>query len=66
MATLLEKAKKLKGKKILNVSKQDIELALAWVNDEVSLAQVMSVYELRGSAVYSKLAISIKAHLQNK
>jgi len=67
MATLLEKAKGLKTKRLSKVSDEEIELALAWVNDEVSFTQVMAVVQKKsGSAAYGKLAIALKAYLQNK
>ena len=42
--TLLEKAKKISTKRGITNSKEDLEIALAWLKDEVTLGQVARVY----------------------
>jgi predicted FMN-binding regulatory protein PaiB len=70
--TLLQKAQeqstrpyKLKAKP----TEDDLELALAWVNDEISLAQVSRAYDIPQNQVnntYIKLARALKAHLKEE
>lgn len=64
--TLLDKAKARKSNyKFSLASNEDIELALAWVRDEISLTQVCVAYDSKpGTSIYSRLAISLKAHIQ--
>ena len=61
---LIDKAKATKVRKgnAKDITSEDVELAIAWVRDEVTYSQVCSAYDLKkGSAsVYSKLARSLK------
>jgi hypothetical protein len=70
--TLLEKALSkpvIKQHITRLVGPEDIELALAWTRDEVSLTQVSDAYDIPRNQVnntYIKLARALKAHLTNK
>lgn len=65
---MLDKAKKVKGgNKITMISKEEIDLALAWANGEISLKQAAAAYGMGPSSViYGKLALALRAHLQKK
>ena len=70
MATLLESAKQHQPKrsKKYSVSAEEVELALAWVNDEITLTQASSAYgELRnshaGHALYRLATILKQANM---
>ena len=67
--TLLEKAKqlgvKVKGNK--RKSKEEIELALAWVNNQLTLSQIQKVLNLPASSnSYVFLALALKDYLVSK
>lgn len=67
--TLLEKAKERKMDKRVKSSKatkEDIELALAWVNNEVSMTQVGHALDTTNSMkTYIFLSLTLKSHLTN-
>lgn len=53
----------------LVITQEDIDLALAWVNDEISASDVIRAYTTdngRQRNIYSRLARALKAHLRNK
>lgn len=64
--TLLQKAKmvEIRTKPMLRITDEDIELALAWANDEITIVQAGEAYGMphRGSSVYSRIALSLKKH----
>jgi hypothetical protein len=67
--TLLEKAKAIPGikyRKYEGQTEEDIELALAWVNDEVTLTQVSKAHGLVGvnGSTYSRIALSLKKYIK--
>ncbi len=66
--SLLQKAKKIKGRVQTRITEEDIELALAWVNDTISYGQVAKVYGYSGpsAAGYCKLAQALKYHMNKK
>lgn len=48
--------------------KNDVELAVAWAKGEVSLSQVYHAYGIpigHGSKIYGRLAMALRAHIQN-
>jgi len=66
--SLLAKAKQRKGKFV--PTDEDIELALAWTRGEVSAVQMAAAWDCltkggkaTGSAVYLRLAQSLRAHI---
>lgn len=65
--SLLEKAQELKSKRNnkKQVSQEDIELALAWVRGEVTLAQCSFAWEMKsfGPQIYAKIAIALRTYL---
>lgn len=64
--SLLEQAKKVtkkQNKSLDSITKEQEELALAWVKDDVTLSQVMSVLGYKTpSGVYVFLALALKKH----
>ena len=68
MTSLLEQAKKIQsGRKTQReITKQDIELALAWTRDEVSVTQIHKVIDgASGVGIYIFLAKALKQHVVN-
>lgn len=69
METLLEKAKTIKTRKLgSTVTHEHIELALAWVNDEISLSQVEQAITGKrsgGVMAYVTLARSLREYIKN-
>ena len=61
--SLLEKAKAHKTKKAhAQVNNEDIELAFAWLHDEVNTVQIGAAYSgTAGSSMVYKMAIALKA-----
>lgn len=70
MTTLLEKAKQVKTytKKGKDCSNEEVELAIAWIKDEVTYKQIFTVLGLRsGAEVYVILAQCLReAYKRNK
>ena len=67
--SLLEKAKEYTTKKTAGAAtEEEIELALAWVNDEVTLYQVARACGKKSGTgnIYIRLAIALKAHLKSQ
>ena len=65
--TLLEKAKQIEGKAHSSISEEDIQLALAWARDEVSLTQCVGAWgKKNGGSIYSRLANALKIHITRK
>lgn len=63
--TLLNKAKGFKSKIITKVTDEDIELALAWLKDEINSVQVSVAYDRKpSSAMMYRIASSLKAAYQ--
>jgi hypothetical protein len=63
--TLLNKAKGFKSKIITKVTDEDIELALAWLRNEINSIQVFIAYDRKpGSAMMYRIASSLKAAYQ--
>lgn len=65
--TLLQKAKELKPVRERKVTKEHIELAMAWVNNEIGISQaIKAVTTSSPSAGYALIAHSLKKYIQNK
>ena len=63
--TLLKKAKEFKSKQIVKVHDEDIELALAWLKNEVNSTQISVAYDRKpGSAMMYRVAVALKAAYQ--
>lgn len=64
METLLQKAKKSKGNRIssFNITREDLELCLAWIKNEVTSGQVAHVkdYEDSGQRLYQFVTRTLK------
>lgn len=58
--TLLEKAKQINYKQKAEVSPEEIELAMAWIRNEVTLTQCGAALGTRASSTASRLAIIIR------
>jgi len=54
--SLLEEAKKIPSNRTTNISDDDIELAIGWLKDEVTIGQVSKIYNTSGSNGYQKVA----------
>lgn len=66
MPTLLETAKNFKiEKKGIEATYEEIELALAWANDEIQAKQVAKALKRDPSAIYTVLARGLKQFLKN-
>ena len=67
--TLLEKAKDRKRRyttQTRRYNKEEIELALAWVDDEIGLSDIGTALELKGgSNAYSFLAFVLKQFIND-
>ena len=61
MATLLEKAISQRNSKRVKANQEDIDLALAWLQDKVITFQVAKAYGVNGGNVYSRLAVALKS-----
>lgn len=63
MKTLLEKAKevKLRYRTRTDYSKEEIELAIAWMKDEIRVGQVGKVLGKGSTAIGYRLAMLIRA-----
>jgi len=63
--TLLQKAKEHQTKKIIKIKVNDevIDLALAWVNDEINLRQFVHALNGSLSQAYTIIANALKAHI---
>ena len=61
--SLLEKAKQYKKSRgTRGITDEDIELAFAWLNDEVNTVQVGAAYDSKaGSALMYKMGLALKA-----
>lgn len=69
MPTLLEKAKKTGSTRSRKTkfSQEEMDLAGAWVNNEISLTQVSNVLNKTGTGnVYAFLALCLKSMLNGK
>ncbi len=65
--SLLTEAKKISTRKIrIKPSTEEIELALAWVREEVSNSQVAMVLGVSSANVYPKLAIALRQYIITK
>lgn len=67
--SLLDKALKIKvqRKNAVEFTKDDFELILAWVNDEVTLTQVAQVKSMSGTGnAYAYLAAGLKIMMREK
>ena len=65
--SLLEKAVNRKMVRTTTViSKEDIELAIAWANDEVTITQCATAWGVRVSGAYLKLALSLRQAVQSR
>lgn len=66
--SLLDKALKDKVRKnAVRISEDDIELILAWVNEEVTLTQVANAKKMSGTGnVYCYLASGLKQIVREK
>lgn len=63
--TLLNKAKEFKSKIITKITDEDIELALAWLKNEVNTTQISVAYDRKpGSAMMYRVASSLKGAYQ--
>jgi len=63
--SLLEKAKSFKGKSYFKANYDDIELAFAWLKNEVSGPQIAAAYNMKqGSSMTYKMAIALKTAFQ--
>lgn len=59
--TLLEQAKKFKSyRRIRKMSDEELELTLAWLEDEISYGQIAKVLGLKGSNVYNFVATGLR------
>lgn len=65
--SLLNRAKKIPGTRSRNYGfgKEQVELAVAYYNDEITYKQVKTIMELKGSNVYNFLATVLKYGIQN-
>lgn len=65
--SLLDKAKSLaRIKTSSHYTEEDIELALAWVNDEIGIKQISAVKGINNVSVYVFLARALKQWLNEK
>lgn len=66
--SLLEKAKSAKpNKRKRKISKEELELIKAWLNDEISLEQVrIATNEKSGASLYVMLALGARELWNNK
>lgn len=64
--TLLQKAKETKHKRIREITKEHIDLALAWASDEITYTQAQAAMNEQGtgSHTYIILARALKSHYQ--
>lgn len=64
--SLLEKAKEVRTKKSVPATEEEIELALAWVREEVTLYQIAQAYgKTSGTGnVYIRLAIALREYVK--
>lgn len=65
--SLLDKAKSVKStKKRDSYTKEQVDLAIAWTNDEVSLTQVATAIEASNTvAAYVFLAFALAKHIKS-
>lgn len=66
--TLLQKAKRTipyKAKSRTEITKEHIELALAWARGEVNYVQAAQALGLTGSNLYAILAMSLQQYILN-
>lgn len=64
MSTLLQKARNVPGQKrgLKEINNETIDLALAWLSDEISASQIARVCSIMsGSNVYNFVARNVKA-----
>ena len=64
--TLLEKAKRSRMKKGGPISQEQIDLALAWASDDITIKQVGTALGKNSTSIYLALARSLKRHIQNQ
>lgn len=64
METLLEKAKNLRMEHILDQEK--IELAIAWVKDEIDIHQVATVLQVGTANAFTIIALALRQNMQEK
>lgn len=57
---------KSKGRTQVRITREHVELALAWVHGEVRYSQIMSVLDKEGSALYTILARSLKEYINHE
>lgn len=65
-STLLQKAKLCPQRKQRAATEQEIELALAWVNDEITYSQAQEALtgNRGGMTAYVRLAIALRDYLR--
>ena len=63
--TLLEKAKQIPKKNSSGLTKQELELAVAWANNEVDLNQVRKAINSTSSKLYVFLAYALKNYINS-
>lgn len=63
--SLLDNAKSLKSKTHERISPELVELAVAWAKDEITITQVQSALNTKGSNVYAKLALALRVYIKN-
>lgn len=61
--TLLEKAKQIPKKNSSGVAKQELELAVAWANNEIDLNQVRKAINTTSPKLYVFLAYALKNYI---
>lgn len=66
MKTLVEKAKEIKRKsKTEELNKDQIELAVAWAKNEISMTSVSKVLDIKNNSnVYTFLALALRQYIQ--
>jgi len=64
--SLLDKAINRKRAPRVSISSEDIELAIAWANDEVTLAQCATAWGVPSAGTYVKLALSLRKAIQSR
>lgn len=65
--SLVEQAKMvpiLIGKK--EITKEMVDLALAWARGEVTMGQINKVIEKKGSYPYTMMALALRQYVQNE
>ena len=61
--TLLEKAKQIPKKNSTGLAKQELELAVAWANNEIDLNQVRKAINTTSPKLYVFLAYALKNYI---